>query len=233
LTRTDEDRRRAWFAAYVTTILQRDVRDIANLEGISVLPRLLGLLAARSSGLLNVADIARGVGLSYTTLRRYLAVLEAAYLIAPLPAWFANLSSRLVKAQKSVLNDTGLAASLLGADAARILSDGGLFGMLLESFVAMELRKLSGGSRVSPRMYHLRTYRNEEVDIVLEAPDGRLVGIEVKASASVTADAFRGLKALQSLATARFVRGVVLYTGDEVIPFGGALHAIPVSALWA
>lgn len=232
LARSSPERRRAWFNSYLTTILQRDVRDIANIEGLTDLPRLLALLASRTSSLLNQADVSRASGLPYTTLLRYLALLEATFLVQMLPPWSSNLGQRLVKAPKVTLCDTGLAASLLGLDGERLAGDGAMRGQLLETFVTMEMRKQAGWSRTQPGLFHWRTAAQQEVDLLLEDASGRLVGIEVKASGTATASDFKGLRALAQATGSRFLRGVVLYAGGQTIPFGERLHAMPLSALW-
>jgi predicted AAA+ superfamily ATPase len=232
LERTSEARRRAWFNAYLTTLLQRDVRDLSHIEGLTDLPRLLALLASRSASLLNVADVSRAVGIPNTTLHRYMALLEAIYLVCPLPAWHANLGLRLVKAPKLLLNDTGLIAGLLALNAERLDSESTLLGQLLETFVAMELRKHAGWGEMRPQLFHFRTQNGQEVDIVLEETGGRLVGVEVKAAATVSSSDFKGLRALSEAVKTRFVRGVVLYSGKEVVPFGANLFAVPLSLLW-
>jgi len=121
--RRADDRRTAWFASYISTILQRDVRDLARVDGLHALPNLLKLLAARASGLLNLADVGRDAGLPHTTLTRYLALLETVFLVHRLPAWSRNLGQRLVKAPKLHLVDTGLACHLPGADARRLAEE--------------------------------------------------------------------------------------------------------------
>ena len=233
LARSSPERRRAWFNSYLTTILQRDVRDIANIEGLTDLPRLLALLASRTSSLLNQADVSRASGLPYTTLLRYLALLEATFLVQMLPPWSSNLGQRLVKAPKVTLCDTGLAASLLGLDGERLTGDGAMRGQLLETFVTMEMRKQAGWSRTQPGLFHWRTAAQQEVDLLLEDAAGRLVGIEVKASGTASASDFKGLKALAEATGSRFLRGVVLYSGNQTVPFGERLHALPLSALWS
>jgi predicted AAA+ superfamily ATPase len=225
-------RRRAWFGSYVTTILQRDVRDIANIAGLAELPRLLALLATRAAALLNFSELSRESGIPQSTLKRYMALLEATFLIQPLPAWSGNLGKRLTRSPKLNLCDTGLMASLLGIVDAEGAAESTLLGNLLENFVVMELRKQIGWSAVQPRMYHLRTDTGQEVDVVLEDGAGHLVGVEVKASGSVGPRDFRHLAALAELAGKRFRRGLVLYTGTEAVSFGPKLHALPVSALW-
>lgn len=230
--RKSADRRNAWFGSYIDTLVQRDVRDLANIEGLNELPALLQLLAARSANLLNYADLTRSLSLSQTTVKRYFALLEALFLVTRFPAWSTNRTSRVVKSPKVYLTDSGLAASLLGADSTRLESDGPLRGMLLESFVAMELARLAGASKTMPRLHHFRTQNGAEVDVVLEAPDGRIVGVEVKAGASVNPDSFRGIEVLQEAASKRFHRGAVLYGGSDTVPFGDNRIAAPVKALW-
>lgn len=225
-------RRSAWFDAYLTTILGRDVRDLANIEGLTDLPRLLSLIAARPMALLNYAELGRSAGLAQTTLKRYFALLEAVFLVRTLPPWHANISKRLVKMPKVLLSDTGLAAHLMGVDDARIGKDRALLGGLLEAFVTMEITKQAGWSASAPTLHHFRTHDDEEVDLVLERRSGALVGIEVKSAATVTNADFKGLRALAEAAGSHFHRGLVLYTGTDVVPFGPRLHAVPVEALW-
>ncbi len=232
VARSSPDRRNAWFRAYVTTITQRDVRDMANIEHLSVLPRLLSLLAARATALLNYTELARSLALPQSTLKRYMSLLEATFLYQPLLAWSANLGKRLVKAPKILLDDTGLLAHLIGLADDRLEFDPTLFGSLLENFVAMELRKQIGWSKSMVQLYYLRTQTGHEVDLLLEDAAGRVVGIEVKAAATLGARDFRGLQLLRESLGTRFLRGVVLYTGRESVPFGPNIQALPVSALW-
>ena len=230
--RRSEARRRDWFDAYVTTILQRDVRDLADIEHLSAVPQILALLASRAGGLLNTADLSRTSGVPNTTLQRYLALLEHTFLLDLIPAWSSNRSKRLIKTPKVALVDTGLLAHLSGLTTARLRREPDLAGGLLENFVAAEIRKQLGWSGVRARLFHFRTHGGREVDLVLEADDGRVVGIEVKASASVGPHDFAGLEALREEAGARFHRGLVLYTGAEPLPFGKGLVAVPLAALW-
>lgn len=221
-------RRRAWFDAYIDTIVQRDLRDIANVERLSDLPRLLGLLASRACQLVNFADLSRALAVPQTTLKRYVALLETTFLVRLLPAWFTNVGKRLTKAPKLLLTDTGLLMHVLGADSDRLHSDRLLFGHALENFVAMELIKQLGWCERRCELFHFRTPAGAEVDLVLEDRAGNLVGIEVKSAASLQRRDFRGLETLAALAGPRFVRGVVLYTGAQSVPFGEALHAVPI-----
>lgn len=231
--RAEQSRRAAWFASYITTILHRDVRDLARVDALHALPNLLKLLAARASGLLNLADVGRDAGLPHTTLTRYLSLLETVFLVHRLPAWSPNLGKRLVKAPKLHLVDTGLACHLVGADARRLDEDRSLFGRMLETFVVGELRKQVSWSDPQTALCHFRTATGSEVDVVLERADGSVAGVEVKASASADASDFVALQALRDQLGKQFIAGAVLYTGDQVIPFGDKLWLVPLSALWS
>jgi predicted AAA+ superfamily ATPase len=233
LTRKESRRRQAWFGSYVTTILERDVRDIANIQGLRELPLLLRLIAARAANVLNLTDLARDANHTpQTTMHRYWALLEAVFFVQTLPAWSGNLTTRLSKAPKILLNDTGLLCHLVGLDAHRLKDDSLMTGAILENFVATELIKQAGWSQTRPAFFHYRTQKQQEVDLVLEDSRGHLVGIEVKKSSSPTAHDFKGLRFLAEQTGKKFIRGIVLYTGTESVAFGPTLHAVPVSALW-
>lgn len=237
LTRRTEARRRAWFESYIMSILQRDVRDISNIRDLADLPRLLALAASRAGGLLDYSDLARGLSMPQTTLKRYMGLLQATFLIHTVPAWAVNFGKRLVKSPKLYLNDTAMLLHLVGAGAKRLQDDpmlmGNLMGSVVENFVVMELMKQRGWSESRATLFHFRIHNGDEVDCVLEDGAGRVVGIEVKAAVSVKAADFKGLRVLADAAGDRFVRGIVLYTGKEVVPFGKNLLAVPVEALWS
>lgn len=224
--------RTRWFEAYLNTLIQRDVRDLAAIEGLAQLPRLIQTVAARSGSPLNVADLGRTLGLGQVTLRRYLTLLQTLFLLVELPPWFENLGKRLAKTPKLYLNDTGLLGHFLGADAGA-LQDSPALGAMVETFAVMELVKSAPWSETRPGLFHVRTSAGQEVDVVLEDRRRRLVGIEVKASATVGATDFKGLRLFQELTGERFTCGVVLYTGREILPFGPGLWALPLQALWA
>jgi hypothetical protein len=232
VSRGAERRRDAWFDAYPTAILQREIRDLSQLEGLTVLPRLRDVLAARITGLVNFAELSRSTTLPQTTLKRYMALLHLTFILDSLPAWTASLSQRLIKAPKLLITDAGLAAHLQGLAAETLRARRDLAGPVLQAFVAMELRKQIGWSRTRPRMFHFRTAAGAEVDLVLEARGGRLVGVEVRASATVSGEDFKALRLFAEATKKRFLRGVILYTGAESLRFGPGLHALPVSAVW-
>lgn len=231
--RVRADRRRAFFDAYVTTLLTRDVRDLVAIEDPGALRRLLQLAAARTASLLNHSELSRTLAVPVSTLKRYLALLETVFLVHLVPAWASNRGKRLARAPKLHLADTGLLAALGGLDEEALRRDRTLLGPILETFVAAELRKQIGWSEARPSLHHFRTHGGREVDLVLEDPRGRIVGVEVKASATPTAADFAGLHALAEIAGKSFVQGVVLHLGRSRVPFGPSLMACPIDALWA
>jgi uncharacterized protein len=233
LTRPTPARRRAWFQSYMTTILQRDVRELANVADLTAVPRLLALVATRAGGLLNFADLSRSLAVPQTTLKRYFALLENTFLVQLLQPWATNLGKRIIQTPKVYLNDTGLLAHLLALTPERLAMDASLAGALLENFALMELRKQAAWSQAQPQLFYWRTASGQEVDLVLEDAVGRLVGVEVKASSTLSGSDVRGLQALAGVAGKRWLRGVVLYTGTEIIPFAGNLHGLPLGLLWA
>lgn len=232
MTRKAPARRDAWYGAYITSILQRDVRDISNITGLTDLPRLLQALAVRSSGLLNLADLSRTLDIPHSTMRRYMALLEATFLSTPVQAWHAHRGRRLVKSPKLHLTDSGFAAHLAGIDKPADILNSPSFGPLLETFVLNELRKMAGWSKVRVKAYHFRTEAGREVDIVLEDNKGRIVGIEVKAAIAVGSNDVTGLKHLREVAGDKWLRGLLLHPGLGVTPFDKDIHAVPLSALW-
>lgn len=225
-------RREAWFRSYVTTLLQRDVRDLANIEGLTDLPRLLSILAARAGGLLNYSEISRTAAFPQTTLKRYAALLEALFLIETLPAFSGSMTKRLMKTPKLYFTDTGLLAYLQNLTWEKIKFEPTFAGQLMENFVVGEIRKQTGWNETRVEMFHFRTSTDQEVDIVLELPNGEIVGIEIKAGAQIGIDAFKGLKVLEAETGKKFKRGIVLYTGEKSIAFDRKMFAVPMQKLW-
>jgi uncharacterized protein len=226
-------RRQPWFGSYVATVLDRDVRDLASIERLSAMPRLLSLLATRSAQLLNLAELSRSAQIPLSTLQRYFAYLQATFLIQLLPAWAGNLGKRLLRSPKLHICDSGLLSHLLDLSSERIQDQPDLLGPLLETFVLAELRKQTGWSKVQPALYHFRSVSGEEVDTVMEDRRGRIVGLEIKASTRVSERDLRGLRFLRDSTKDRFIGGIVLYLGQSVVPLEDRITAVPVNALWA
>ena len=233
VARSSGRRRQAWFDSYVQAVLQRDVRELANIEQLTQIPNLLQLLATRSGTLLNFAELSRTAALAQSTLKRYFALLEMLFLVVRLPSWERNPGKRLVKAPKVFLPDSGLLSHFLALTPDRLATGPGLPGGLVETFVLTELLKHVAFSAQRLSLWHYRTQTDIEVDFVLENRLGQISGIEVKASASVDAKDFKGLRHLQETEAAIFQHGIVLYGGRELVPFGNHLWAVPLSLWWA
>lgn len=232
LTRPAGRRRAAWYRDYLEALVQRDVRDLARISSLDVLPRLLALAAAQTAQLFNVTALAAPFQLSRPTIGDYVTLLERVFLLERLPPWHSNRISRLIKTPKLHLGDTGLACALLGVDAAALVADRSLLGQILETFVFQELRRQASWHDEPLRFFHFRDKDGAEVDIVIERGARALVGVEVKAAATVTAADFRGLRKLREAAGKRFVAGVVLYDGETNARFDEQFYAVPLRALW-
>lgn len=232
LYRKDRQRQNAWFNSYLTTILQRDVREISSIEKLSELPTLLNIFATRAGTLLNFAELSRSSAIPQTTLKRYTTLLEAIFIIYLLPAWSGNLSKRLIKTPKLYLNDTGILSHLIGFDEEKIFTDPNSWGRLLENFVLMELSKQTTWSKYNLKLYHYCSSSGQEIDFLVERSDGKIIAVEVKATSKITAADFKNIKAFEEDNNPKFLRGIVFYTGNEPIPFAKNLFALPLNALW-
>ncbi len=232
ISRESERRRQDWSRSYLTSILTRDLRDIADIEKLTELPKFVRLLAEHSGQLVNYSQFGAGIDVSHKTGQRYVGLLEQVFLIATVRPWFTNALKRIVKTPKLHFLDSGLLAAARGLTFERVKVDRPTFGGLLESFVFSEVLKLMTGSDLRLTPYHFRDRDMREVDIVLERDDGTIVGIEVKASATVKGSDFSGLRALAEASGNRFAFGVVLYDSTDFVPFGDRLAAAPLSCLW-
>ena len=233
VTRTSASRRTAWFDAYVQAILQRDVRDLANIEQLTEIPNLLHLLATRSATLLNFSELSRTAGITQTTLKRYFALLEMLFLVVRVQPWARNASKRLVKTPKVFLPDSGLLCHFMATTSDSFAKKPNLMGSSIETLVLSELIKHIAFSEQRLTLWHYRNLAHIEVDFILENRIGQITGIEVKASATVESKDFKGLRHLQETEGGSFKNGVVLYAGREVVPFGNNLWAVPLSIWWA
>ena len=232
--------RRRFFSNYVRTVTQRDVPEISRVRHTEELPRILRLLAAATAQETRDTELAERLKIDRRTLRaNYLPLLHTVYLAFELPAWSRNLVSRVSKHPKNHLVDTGLAAHLLGTTPERLAEPTATgTGALLETFAVNELVRQAARfvDDVGISLFHYSAHSGSEIDIVAEADDGRVVGIEIKAGASVNRGDFAHLavvrERLDRLRDCEFVRGIVLYTGDRSYSFGDRLEALPLAALW-
>jgi hypothetical protein len=232
ISRDSERRRQDWARSYLTSVLTRDLRDIADIEKLTELPKFVRLLAEHSGQLVNYSQFGGSIDVSHKTGQRYVALLEQVFLVATLQPWYTNALKRIAKTPKLHFLDSGLLATTRGLTLDRVKANRGEFGALLESFVFSEVMKLRTGSDLRLTPYHFRDQQMHEVDIVLERDDGMIVGIEVKAAATVKSSDFAGLRTLAEACGDRFAFGVVLYDSADVVPFGDRLAAVPLSSLW-
>lgn len=232
LRRRDPQRRQAWARDYVKAIVQRDVRDIADIEKLDQMPRLLQVLAHHSGQLTNFTQIGGQIGVDDKTTRKYVAILEQLFLVRRVEPWFRNPLKRLIKTPKLHFLDSGLLSVLLGITHERVAKDRSIFGALLETFLISEILKQVSWFDESCTVWHYRDKDQDEVDLVIETARGALVGIEVKASATAHAGDFKGLRKLADASSGGFKLGLLLYDGERAIPFGERLFAAPVSCVW-
>lgn len=233
IERESERRRQAWARSYLTSVLPRDLRDIAEIERLAELPKFVRLLAEYSGRLVNYSQFGSEIDVSHKTGQRYVALLEQVFLVSTLQPWYTNALKRIAKTPKLHFLDSGLLAAVRGLSFDRVRADRGELGALLESFVFSEVLKLMTVSDLRLAAYHFRDRQMREVDIVLERDNGTIAGIEVKAAATVTSGDFAGLRTLADACKERFACGVVLYDSADFVPFGENLAAAPLSCLWA
>jgi predicted AAA+ superfamily ATPase len=224
-------RRQAWAQAYLTTLVERDIRDVANIDEATRIPQLMAILATLSGQLLNLSQIAGQIGLNLHTAEKYIGIIEKLFLVRRLPAWSRNELSRLIKAPKIHFLDAGLQAALLRANAGWLQQERRRFGAILESWVYSELLKIINLSAECWFVSHYRDKDQVEVDFVLESPLRAVIGIEVKAAATVTAADFKGLRRLREHCGQTFTCGIVLYDGTAAVSFGDDLWAVPLGWL--
>lgn len=232
ISRKDAERRAIWFDSYLEAIIQKDIREISSIEGFESMPNLLTVLGSRATNLVNAADISRMLGLSQSTVKRYIALLQSIFIIFKLKPWFSNTDKRLVKTSKVYFVDSGLLSYLLRLPSTWSISESSKFGQVLENFVVSEILKQCSWEKERMEAYHFRTQNGEEVDLILQNRKGNFVGIEIKASSTLSLKDFKGLITFRDITKESFCRGIVLYTGDTIIPFGENLWALPIQSLW-
>jgi hypothetical protein len=226
--------RRRWFAGYVEQMITRDVPAVAPNRDQELLRRYLSVLAVNTAGVAAESTLWSAAGINSRTAQAYQALFQRMFVLDLVPAWFSNRIKRLVKAPKRYLVDPALVAAVLGLGRDAILYGPDMLGRLLDTFVAAQIRAELAASSNDPRLYHLREEQGrKEVDLLIETASGQLIGIEIKAAATVTASDARHLAWLRDETPDAFAAGIVLHTGPHVFPLGDRIAAAPVSALWS
>ncbi|MBS0185529.1 MAG: ATP-binding protein [Proteobacteria bacterium] len=233
ISHKSKEERGIWFEGYLTSIIQRDIRALFELDKIALLPNLLKVLAFRVGNLLNDADIARDLGLNPVTEKHYRKVLEMMFLTFEIMPWFRNIGKRLVKASKGYIMDTSFLCAVLNYDLETLqFQNPSFFGHVLENFVVSELKKLASYEKEKVSILHFRKSDGKEIDILLEKEDRTLVAIEIKSREHIDERDFKAIRELQEEIGKDFVTGIVLYRGKEVVPFGKDMWALPLHFLW-
>lgn len=207
---------RLWFASYVQTYLERDVRAVSAIRDLASFRRFLGLLATRTGQILNKTDLAGPLGVSVPTITEWLSILEITGQIALVPPYFESFGKRIVKSPKLYLLDSGLAAHFLGIESEQDLLRSPFLGPLFEGFVASEIvkRQVNAGRR--RELYYFRDQQGLEVDFVVPVRGGRLLLLEAKASRTVRPEAADGLVRLKAASRTRDVEAILVHRGASV-----------------
>lgn len=227
-----DGQRQNWHLDYSEAILQRDVQSLAQIEQLHIMPRLFRLLAEYSGQITNYSKLGATLGMNSVTTQKYVGILENMFLVYALRPWYTNTLKRLVKTPKLHFLDSGLLASLKRITAESLRRDRSPLGPVLETFVLSELLKLASWADDRYEFSHFRDKEKNEVDIVMENGQGQVVGIEVKAAATVAHKDFAGLRRLAADCGDRFALGLILYDHRYTLPFGDRMYAAPVSMLW-
>ncbi len=226
-----------WFASYIESRIQKDILELRHisLAKRQSIKQLLQLLATYDAQLLNYNTLAKRLQISNKTVLAYVELLEAMYIIKIVPSYHVNASLRVIKSPKIHFIDTGLASYLLHVDKENLfLHKDGDYGSLIENYVYSELLKEASYAENSVDIYHFRDLRKKEVDFVLENRNGKIIGIEVKAKASIKQSDLKGMIELATHSKERFDKGILFYGGDEIMPIsaGGFLfYCVPLGYL--
>lgn len=232
VTAKSSEERREWCNDYLFNALQKDINDLSKIEHFSQMPSLLYGIANRIGSPLNLNSLTDFIKTSEATIRRYIELLKNLFLLYPLPSWSRNIDKKLSKASKIYFSDTALLLQSMDFNEERLVKLPNVLGQVFENFVVMELVKQATWNSEPVKLYHYRTNDQKEVDIVLESPSGKVVGIEIKLSSIVRKDDLKGLISLKEYCGTDFHQGIIFYTGDKVLPFGDSFTALPITALW-
>jgi hypothetical protein len=223
--------RRRWFDSYRQTYIERDIRDIASIQHLPDFGRLLSLLAFRSAQIINFSEVSRELGIPFSTLRRYMGLLEVTYQTYLLKPYFANIGKRLIKMPKLYFGDSGMACHLSAVDDWKTLERQGRVGSMVETWAAAELKKMISLGETRCQLFFWRTYVGKEVDFIIERGE-KLVAIEVKWSQKLDNSDIAGLKDCARDLKERHIMSVLLYPGREIVAIDRQTIAVPFSVFF-
>lgn len=203
-----------WYANYIQTYIERDVRLIKNISDLGAFQRFIKLCAGRIGQLLNLSSLGNDCGISHNTAKSWLSILESSFIVFLLQPHHENFSKRLVKQPKIYFYDPGLAASLLGIESEGQLNTHYLKGGLFETFIIAELTKYRFNRSLEPRLYFWRDNKGSEVDCIIEFQNS-LIPVEIKAGKTINLDYFKMLSYWNSLAAGKAGSSFLIYGGNE------------------
>lgn len=205
---------RRFYNSYLQTYVERDVRALIQLRDLSQFQKFLILLAGRVGQIFNLASLSNDVGVSTTTIRNWLSVLKASYIVFELPPFFENIRKRVVKSPKIFFTDVGLAAFLLGIHTEEQASRDPLRGNLYENLIISEIVKGALNKGIRPDIYFFRDSHGNEVDLIIRE-SGAIIPVEIKSSSTFSLDFIKGLERFHRLETQKCNAGAVLYNGEQ------------------
>jgi predicted AAA+ superfamily ATPase len=223
--------RQTFFKNYLTSLIERDIKEVANIEGLIKIPTILQAIASNVGNLNNYANLARVIGIKEPTLKNYINLLKIIYVVEELKPYYSNKLKRLVKTPKLYLNDTGLLCHINGSDKSYLRDNPQALGAVLENFVYNELAKLIELSDTDYNIYYLRNQTGLEVDFVIQHPNGRLCLIEVKSSANFDKSSITNMAKISQELGGEVISNIVLYTGKPM-SINKQTHALPINCLW-
>jgi hypothetical protein len=224
-------RRHRWYRGYTDAIATRDLADLSDATRLSEVPGLLRLLAARAATPLVYREVGRRLAMDSKTVKAYVRLLEMAFVVRVVPGWRPSLASREGATPKIFIVDSGLLATLLGANVERLVEDDRVSGRCLENFVAMEVLRHAEWARTPTNLYHYRV-GDHEVDLILESWAGDVACIEIKSTVSLSRRDWRPMAQVRDRLGDRFTSGFVIHPGRETQPIGDRLWAVPIEGLW-
>ena len=229
----EENERKQWHHDYISSLLERDLKDIANIRRLDSMRSLVWVLAAWSSKFIDIAAIRSGLSIQRSTIESYINALEMLYLVERVPPWYKTDYGFVGKRSKLFMTDCGLMSSILNWKSGQIRFNGDQLGKLVETFIFNEISAQIDVNPYEYKLFHYRDKQKREIDFLVERDDGSILGIEVKSGSAVDRKSFNHLQFFKErIAGERPFISIVLYSGNDVLSYGNDMWIIPISALW-